>query len=282
MFTGFEIFGFTVYMYGLLITIGAAVGTLIVVFRKNYRSIQKTDIFYSLCYALVGVLIGSKLLFVLVSLGDIITYINSDYFSFRDLTSFIGSGFVFYGGLLGGILGLYIYTKRFKLSFIDMLDTVIVGVPLVHAFGRIGCFCAGCCYGIPFHQPIGMIFKDSPFAPKVPLLPIQLYEACFNILIFIILLLYSRKLNTSGHKESNKLKESKGKMMTKGPNSPGRITALYLILYSIGRFVLEFFRYDEMRGILFSLSTSQYISILLFIIGMIIWIDPSKIHKRRR
>ena len=159
-------------------------------------------------------------------------------------------GFVFYGGLLGGILGVYIYAKQFKISFKSLLLTLLPIVPLIHAIGRIGCLCAGCCYGMEYDGFGAIVFHNSVLAPNnVPLFPMQIVEAICNLIIFIILLCtYKKFLGTY------------------------KTLGLYLILYSIVRFILEFFRGDLIRGIYFSLSTSQWISIILLIFGIAIFI----------
>ena len=82
------------------------------------------------------------------------------------------NGFVFYGGLIGAVLAMWWYTHHFKMDFWQSVELLIPSVPLVHAFGRIGCFCGGCCYGIPFDPPIGIAFTNSPVAPNgIPLFP---------------------------------------------------------------------------------------------------------------
>ena len=163
-------------------------------------------------------------------------------------------GFVFYGGLIGGILGVFIYSKQFKISFKELLLILLPVVPLIHSIGRIGCLCAGCCYGMEYHGFGAITFHDSLLAPNdVPLFPMQVVEAICNFIIFIVLLVtYKKFLGTY------------------------KTVGLYLVLYSIVRFTLEFFRGDLIRGIYFSLSTSQWISIVLFIIGIAIFVRESK------
>jgi phosphatidylglycerol:prolipoprotein diacylglycerol transferase len=133
---------------------------------------------------------------------------------------------------------------------------VIPTVALAQGFGRIGCFLAGCCYGKETALPIGVEFRNSLFAPpNVIRHPTQIYSSCFDFLLALFLLWYDRK----NHKE-------------------GRTFALYVIIYSAGRFLVEFLR-DDPRGTVGVLSTSQFISIFTFIAG-IIFFNVHLVRKR--
>ena len=154
----------------------------------------------------------------------------------------IFGGSVFYGGLLGGLLSGLIVIKAKKMNLKFTTDFLTPIIPLFHTFGRIGCFLSGCCYGVK--SKIGFTYKHSLIesANGVNRFPIQLVEASFNLLLFILIYYLFRK----------------GKIK-------GKLLYLYLILYSIIRFALEFFRGDSYRGFLLHLSTSQIISILIFL-----------------
>lgn len=120
--------------------------------------------------------------------------------------------------------------------------------------GRIGCFCSGCCYGMEYNGFGHIVFSNTPYAPiGVSLFPSQLVEAFLNLIIFMVLAFLYKKYSNSY-----------------------KIVSLYLILYSIVRFILEFFRGDAIRGFLFGISTSQWISIVLFIIGIVVWVIENK------
>jgi phosphatidylglycerol:prolipoprotein diacylglycerol transferase len=116
----------------------------------------------------------------------------------------------------------------------------------MHAIGRIGCFCAGCCYGRAMDPPFGVYFRADSVAPiGVALFPVQLLESVLNFILFIILFGYSRK-----------------------PRADRQITGLYIACYGVIRFILEFFRGDGERGILWIFSTSQWISLALIPLGL--------------
>ena len=107
----------------------------------------------------------------------------------------------------------------------SVLDTILPSIPLMHAFGRVGCFTAGCCYGIP--SDWGFYFDASPIAPHgVRLLPVQLIESACLLVLFFLMYHYGKQKRL-----------------------PGKMLAFYLIGYGVIRFILEFFRYDAFRGI---------------------------------
>lgn len=133
-------------------------------------------------------------------------------------------------------------------------------VALAQAFGRIGCFLAGCCYGKETESAIGVIFKNSPFAPNgIKLIPTQLISSLLLFILTFVLVRYADKTW----------------------RRPFKVAGLYMILYSIGRFIIEFFRGDEERGNIGFLSTSQFISIFILIGGIILFNLHSMMSRRK-
>ena len=195
---------------------------------------------------------GAKLLFVLINLK----YVIENSIPFEMLMK---GGFVFYGGFIGGVLGLLIYTKSFKLKFLDFAGIYATVIPLAHAIGRVGCLFGGCCYGIPYHGPFAVTYTETlgntPL--NTPLLPVQGIEAvCLLVLFFVLLIIYFKC------------------------NSTTLSVGFYLVGYAVIRFVLEYFRYDAERGSLWLFSTSQWISIMLFVVGTAVIIKGFKNKKR--
>ena len=237
MYNNISFLGIELTLYGLFFYSGIISSVIIGSLLAKNKGIPLFDIFASCAYTMIGAIIGSKLLFILVSLKQIITF----KIPFINL---IKGGFVFYGGLLGGILGLYIYLKQYKLSKSDFFDIYAVALPFGHAFGRIGCFFAGCCYGVEYNGPFSVTYTESyGMTPVgVPLLPIQILEAFCLVLIFALLLLIYLSCNKKGV-----------------------TSVVYLYLYPSVRFILEFLRGDKERGILSFLSFSQIISLFLII-----------------
>jgi phosphatidylglycerol:prolipoprotein diacylglycerol transferase len=159
------------------------------------------------------------------------------------------SGGVFYGGLISAVAVSVFLMRRYKLPWRRTADAFAPGIAVGHAIGRLGCFSAGCCWGQPTNSWLGVRFTEKANElTGVPidsaLVPTQLIEAGANLLIFGALL-WLRKRRTFD----------------------GQVISAYLILYSIARFTIEFWRADP-RGSLLGLSTSQLISIILFAVGV--------------
>ena len=167
----------------------------------------------------------------------------------------LSGGGVFYGGLIGGLAAAFIYIRKYKLDPWDVTDILVPSVLLFHAFGRMGCFFAGCCHGRPADW--GIVFERSLAccANGVSLIPVQLFEAGFNLLVMTALLAIRPERKY-----------------------PGILLPLYLILYAVGRFALEFFRGDAGRGIVL-LSTSQWISVLILPTAIVLLWRIVKRHK---
>lgn len=252
-----NILGIVLPTYGMLAFIGIAVAICFGVFYfSKFHNIKREDIFYASMFALIGAGIGAKLLYIITILPDIIK--NFDSLNWQNLIPrLLQGGFVFYGGLIGGALGVYIYSKSFKISFRELCNIFISVIPIFHAIGRIGCLLAGCCYGREYNGFGSIIFYNTQMAPVgIPLFPMQIVESICNLIIFIIII--------------GTYKKFKGTYKT---------IAIYAVLYSIVRFVLEFYRGDEIRGIkLF--STSQWISIVLFVVGIALFIYDNKKNNR--
>ena len=243
-------------LYGPIIGIGFAIGCLIAVYRSSRYDFPREDCFYAMLFAMIGVVVGGKILCLITDIQGIIENAAYLFGTVEGWYSLLGGGFVFYGGLFGGLLGAYIYCRMYKLSFYNFLQAAVPVVPLIHGIGRIGCFCAGCCYGIPWDPPVGMLFSASPAAPHdVYLFPVQLLEAGLNFILFAVMMGIFHK--------------------------PRKIPAVgvYLIGYGIVRLICERFRYDEVRGFFLGLSTSQWISILVIPAGiLILWLA----HRRSK
>ncbi|MBO4678091.1 MAG: prolipoprotein diacylglyceryl transferase, partial [Lachnospiraceae bacterium] len=174
----------------------------------------------------------------------------------QDPLSFLtSSGFVVYGGITGGIFAVFVYAKMKKVSFVDYLDLVLPAVALAQAFGRIGCFFAGCCYGRETDSCIGVTFHNSLYAPNgVKLIPTQLISSAADLLHMAILLFIAKRTQKKG-----------------------TVSACYIIFYSVGRFFIEMLRNDD-RGSVGSLSTSQFYGIFSLILGVVVFIIAQK-HK---
>jgi len=233
----FHIGTFVVYTYGFFIAIGAIAGGLYMWKQGNKQYGMSFDqanvLFVLLIFAGVG---GGKLFLILE---------NPSHYLSNYTELFSGSGFVFYGSLLTAIPLMLWFFKKNKLPMRGMLDIMAVVTCLVHGFGRIGCFNAGCCYGLPTDRFWGVVFTDPacPAQPLgVPLHPTQLYEAGFVFLILLLLLWLKPRIKFDG-----------------------QLFLIYLMLYASGRCVLEIFRGDFQRGFVVEgiLSNSQAVSLVI-------------------
>ncbi len=254
MYPTIDIFGHTIGTYAICAAVGlflcVVVGYLLI---KEKKGVCIDDIIVTAVIIAVGMVIGGHIVFGITHIPDIIRLFQhrSDYTFFGFMTKLFGEyigGMVFYGGLLGGIAGLYITCRFTQFGHKDvMYDMFAVCVPLFHFFGRIGCFLGGCCYGIECR--FGFTVHGNTINPgvnDVNRFPVQLVEAGCNLMLFFVLLILHRK---------KKFRQ--------------RLLIVYFYTYPVIRFIDEFFRGDEIRGFLFGLSTSQIISILLFTFAVI-------------
>ena len=230
--------------YFIMASIGLFAMMLALYFRCEDLSFK--EFLAMMLFMAVGVGIGSKFLFVLTKLPKIV-----DNFSIvKTIHIIIESGFVFYGGLFGAVAGLCIFAKAFKKEVKNILDAVSIGFAIFHAFGRIGCFMAGCCYGVESDWGFPMLHS-----PEVLRIPVQLIESI--CLVGILLVILSAEKYVRGRKYS---------------------FYIYLGMYAVCRFVIEFFRGDAVRGIWWRFSTSQWISLFILLMFALHMIKHSIIY----
>jgi phosphatidylglycerol:prolipoprotein diacylglycerol transferase len=234
MFPYFVFLGRTVETYQIMTLLGIFSAGIYSCVYSKIKDVDYIETLILLLVACIGIVLGSHVLYIAVNIKQIGTK-----HPFVDLTRLFFSGSVFYGGLLGGIGITYIFRKRFA-HYKQIIEIVTPAIPLFHFFGRIGCFLNGCCFGVK--GSIGFMFKSSPveIANDVTRIPVQLLESGFNLILFIVL-----------HN------------LRKEPPFKKHLFQFYLLSYSTGRFILEFYRGDIYRGIYFHLSTSQILSIII-------------------
>lgn len=231
----------TIYGYGLMIAIGIMAAYLTGEYRAKKHGLEAEHIFNYVIWCVIGGFAGAKLLYFITDIKDIIAN-PAEILKLAD-------GWVVYGGIIGGILSAMLYSRIKKLKFLAYFDLLIPSVALAQGFGRIGCFLAGCCYGTETDSFIGITFHTSAYAPNgVSLLPTQLISSGLDFLHFVVLIWFA------GRKKAD-----------------GQVGAMYLVLYSVGRFILEFFRGDLIRGSVGVLSTSQFISIFTVLAGLLLF-----------
>jgi phosphatidylglycerol:prolipoprotein diacylglycerol transferase len=243
----------TVYTYGVLLAAAYLFGLQLARVRAKQRGLDANRVLDLGIYIIISALVGAKLLLLI-----------TDFKSFtadpRELLTLARSGGVFYGGLIVAVIVALWYIRRVGLPLWTTCDVFAPGIALGHVIGRFGCLFAGCCYGKPTTRPWGITFTD-PFAAAnvgtplgVALHPTQLYEAGAELLILIVLLVTERK----------------------GRPFPGRTFWLYMLLYAISRFIIEFYRGDD-RGTVGMFSTSQFISIVLAPLAIVMLVYLSRV-----
>lgn len=243
----FELFGRQLPSYGVLGMAAIVLGLLLALLRCRRFGVARDDCAYIYVFGAIGALVGAKVLYILTVLPDFVRDLPllwSEPAWFME--TYIAGGLVFYGGLIGAVLGAWLAAKYFSRRLRDFFPVFLPVFPLIHAIGRVGCFAAGCCYGM--EADWGIAFSNSPIAPNgVKLVPVQLLEAGAELLICFLLL-------WCAHRWGNSL----------------RLLGVYFLAYAPIRFVLEFFRGDLERGIFWSVSTSQWISLGIFAAGCVL------------
>jgi phosphatidylglycerol---prolipoprotein diacylglyceryl transferase len=254
----FKIGSISVYSYGLMIALGAHFGVLYMKAQgKKEVGLTKEQANALFLYIFLAAFLGGK---VFLFFEDPSRYIS------KPAKLLTGQGFVFYGSFLFAIPTMLWFFKKHKLDLYKMLDVMAITTCIVHMFGRIGCFLAGCCYGLPTHSDFGVVFTDPACQanPKnTPLYPTQLFES-FYILLVMLLLLYLR-----GRRKFY-----------------GQLFLLYLMLYAVGRSILEIYRGDSGRGFIIDnyVSNSQFIAFIIILVVLYIysvWAKKNKVKEEK-
>ena len=247
----FELGAINIYTYGVLLAAAYLTGLQVALVRGRRRGLDPNRVMDLGIYIIISALIGAKLMLLIVEFEHFSL-------SLADLGALVRSGGVFYGGLFLAVPVALWYMRRHRMPTWTTCDIFAPGIALGHAIGRVGCLMAGCCFGRPTSVPWGITFT-SPLAASnvgtplgVTLHPTQLYESGVELFIFAFLLLTERR----------------------GRPFHGRTFWGYVLLYGIARFIIEFYRGDE-RGTMFDvLSTSQFLSILVVPLSlvMLLWL----------
>lgn len=211
-----------------------AVFTCIVVYIESdkYSLFAFGKVIYSLAYALFFCCIGGHLLSAMVMT------LKSE---FNFYYSLMHSGFAFYGGLIGAVVGIGLYCKIHKEKLLEYLDIIFSLLPLGQSIGRFGCFLNGCCYGRAYFGFAAVLYPID--GNMILVFPTWFVESFLCMTLFLYMQFICRKRIRGYH------------------------TSVYLFGYSVIRFLVEFMRGDEIRGVWGSISTSQIISIAGFLCG---------------
>ena len=251
----FHIGSFGVPSMGVCILVGAILAVLLSWLLRKQSSLDWNGEFVdSVIYAVILGFVGMKILYWIVTPG-IFKELFQNGVTFSAIATLITTGMVFYGGLIGGILGIFLVSRKKKKNFFEFSDLMAPCFCVAHAFGRIGCLLVGCCAGVEPGESV--LFGAATYNGACALtyanghqhLPVPLMEAIYLLILCGVLILILRKAKHLG-----------------------TVTGWYLILYALWRFVIEGFRGDTERGIYGIFSTSQWISFAILIAGILILI----------
>jgi phosphatidylglycerol:prolipoprotein diacylglycerol transferase len=235
----------TVYSYGVLLAAAYLLALFFAVRRATAMGLDGDRVLDLGIYIIISALVGAKLLLLIV---------DFDYFRRQpaELWTLARSGGVFYGGLVLAFLVALWYVRKHRLAIWPIADAIAPAIALGHVVGRFGCLLAGCCYGTPTSEPWGITFTDAFAASNVgtplhvALHPTQLYDGGAELLILVFLLLTEKWWRQRS----------------------GFTFWVYILLYAVSRYVVEMFRGDP-RGMTMGFSTSQFISLLLIPLALV-------------
>lgn len=229
----FSVFGVSVQSYGVSKALALLVGAYLLG-RAFARIGYDKDLAHSLAvWAMVWGFVGAKVYFILANLEHLTWHMLG------------GSGFVWYGGLIGGTVAVIVMTRRHKLSLSRVAGAMAAPLSVAYGIGRIGCFLSGDgTYGKPTDLPWGMAFPNGVIPIDVPVHPVPLYEALGAFVIAWILWSLRRRFE------------------------PLAVFGLYLVLSGTARFLMEIVRINE--RVLFGLTEAQLFGILSIIGGVLL------------
>jgi phosphatidylglycerol:prolipoprotein diacylglycerol transferase len=230
----------TIYSYGVLLAAAYLLGLGMAVRRARAAGLGGNRVLDLGIWVIIAALVGAKALLFVVDFRQFTS-------SWQEFTTLLRSGGVFYGGLIAAVVVCIYQLRKHRLPLWTSGDLFAPGIALGYMVGRLGCLMAGCCYGrqtevawaITFTDPAANLNVGTPL--NVPLHPTQVYESLAGLVIFVLLLALERR----------------------GRTFPGRTFWMFVLLYAVSRFIIEFYRGDD-RGFVFDVvSTSQAISIVL-------------------
>jgi len=244
----FHIGPIPIYGYGLMLATGFLLAMFLAQKDAKRFNIPEDKLSSLFPWIILAGAFGARLFHAIVERPSYFWEHPLEVFYFWD------GGVTFYGGLIGGVLTVWIFARKNKIPFIHVADFLIVYTALGQVFGRLGCFLAGCCHGVPTDVPWGISVNNPESITRplgIPLHPTQLYQALVNLITFLILYKVSR------HKKFN-----------------GQLLLIYGLTYPLGRSIVEIFRGDSIRGFVIDgvISTSQAISICVFLVCLTIYI----------
>jgi len=234
----------TIYSYGLMVALGFITATLLAVRTAEKFHIPQDRVTTLALVILISGILGARLLYILL---------NLKYFASRPLETVMvwHGGLAFYGGVVTAFITSLIYLKIAKQPLLDIADLIVPYICLGHSIGRIGCFLNSCCFG-----KTTSVFYGIAFADGLVRHPTQLYSSLYLLFLYMFL-----------------------RVALRYRRFKGQTFFLYLVLYPMGRFFIEFFRADNPQ-VIFNFTLSQLISIVIFTFGIYGYWAQSKWNKK--
>ena len=249
----FELGPITVYTYGLLLAAAYLAGLQLALRRAKHAGLDPNKVMDLGIWIIVSALVGAKALLVLV---DFQYFVDNP----GEIFSLVRSAGVFYGGLILAVAVGFYLIRKYQLPFWTTCDLFAPGIALGHTVGRLGCFFAGCCYGRETHVPWAVTFTNP--------LALAVRHAARGARC-------TRRSSTSPGAELLILLGLLA-FEKRGRSFPGRTFWVYMAVYAISRFVIEIYRGDERGVVLDAMSTSQFISVLLLPLSIVMLYVLSK------
>jgi phosphatidylglycerol:prolipoprotein diacylglycerol transferase len=246
--------GIPIYGFGAMLFVGFLAAGWISARLGRSAGFNPNDIWDVAMWVFIAGIVGSRLFFV-------VQY-HDRFESLADVANITQGGLVYYGGVIAAVIVFMVYARLKQLPALALCDVLAPGVALGLAFGRIGCFLNGCCYGdattlawgvhfppdsVPFEAMVDRGLIDAGAASTPALHPAQLYSAIDGVILCALLLAYYPWRRRSG-----------------------QVIALLLVAYPVTRFLIEYLRADE-YALATGLTISQNVSALLFPIGVVFW-----------
>ncbi len=263
----------TIRSYGLMLAIGFMAGILVAARRARKMGEDPDHVYNLSIWIVISSLLGARIYYVMTHYAEFravedVSLPARIFIEFRNMFWPVGangqigiSGLILYGGLIAATAVSIIYLKAHHLKVSRFTDILAPSLGLGEFFTRIGCFLNGCCYGVPTDSCVGVVFPHESAAgfyfPETHLHPAQLYNSFAGLAIFLLLLYLERYKHFDGF-----------------------TSLLYFMLYSAGRFSIDFFRYYEREMVAFGLSQNQIISIVVFLVsfGLFLYMNRKNVR----
>lgn len=247
----FHIGSFAIHWYGILIAIGFLLGFWTACRRCLHDNLPGEMVADLIPWIVVSALVGSRLLFI---------WQYSEEFrdtSLVDLINIRNGGLVFHGGLVAAALTVLLYVRWHKLPLWRLADALAPSIALGHAFGRLGCFMNGCCFGTACDLPWAVHFPEDHYSNGIGVHPTQFYESGLNLLLYGALAWQYRRRQF-----------------------PGQTFALYLIAYGLLRGAIEFLRGDYVVRYFGWMTVGQVVSLVVVGIGIAFWVTLRRMARK--